>query len=167
MEQVWELQTDTKNSPQSSTWQKEVCESGQGRELVLVSGKWWEDCPAAAFCAAEGKKYKVERKQRFVAFVKFFLSPLVASVHFLQFWHFDLCVLMKRREGLTPKLRAGNAESRNAAVTLRRAKLAPVTQVCHLWLPTLGILIPPAFRTHKQVTLSPWMQKDEKAHSKD
>lgn len=138
MEQVWELQTDIKNSPQSSTWQKEVCESGQGRELVLVSAKWWEDCPAAAFCAAEGKKYKVERKQRFVAFVKFFLSPLVASVHFLQFWHFDLCVLMKRREDLTPKLRAGNAERQECCCDIEEGKTGPSdtglpSVIAHTW----------------------------------
>lgn len=76
--------------------------------LVLVSGKWWEDCPAAAFCAAEGKKYKVERKRRFVAFVNFFLSPLVASVHFLQFcsvvcvcsWRGEKVWLLKGEQGM-------------------------------------------------------------------
>lgn len=164
MGQVWELQTDTKTSPQNSARQKEECESGQGRELVLASGKWWEDCPAAAFCAAEGKKYKVERKQRFVAFVNSFLSPLVASVHFLQFCSL-VCVCSRRGEKVWHL--KGELGMQRAAVASRRAKVAPGTELCHLGLPTLGIFIPPAFRTHRQVSLRPWMQKDEEAHSKD
>lgn len=62
-----------------------MAKRSQGRELVSVNGKFWEDCLAAAFCAAE-VKYKVERKQMFVACVKFFLPLFISWFLILSLW---------------------------------------------------------------------------------
>lgn len=96
MEQVWELQTDTKNSPQNSTWQKEVwVRSGQRACL----GEWKMMRRLTSFLCSRRKNVQGRKEAKVCGLCEFVPLTSCCLYWFPAILLFGLWVLMERREG--------------------------------------------------------------------